>query len=205
VPNKIDPTMNYRRIGELTQEFTALWERLHAFYLDASSGFLGIKTHVEEEQSRARAFLRGSECDSEEFQDSRAFIYDRILGESFCMAHVQMPKQGIVKKRNSFDGDNFNSLGQLCVTAFYDYWNDYMRREYVIAKGKLDPGEINKAVGEAAMREYACFGVWGDLRQLRQAIVHHRGIATKSTERCELFRWFKRDVAPSSYPAGTGV
>jgi hypothetical protein len=108
------------------------------------------------------------------------------------MAHVQMPKQGDVKRRNSFNGDNFNSLGQLCITAFYDHWNDYMRREYVIAKGKLNPSETNEEVREAAMREYARFSVWGDLRQIRQAIVHHRGIATKNTERCELFRWFKR-------------
>jgi hypothetical protein len=74
MPPEIDPTMDYRRIRDLTQEFTDLWERLHAFYLDASSGFLGIKEHVEKEQARARASVRGTEYDSEEFQDSCRFI-----------------------------------------------------------------------------------------------------------------------------------
>jgi hypothetical protein len=40
--------------------------------------------------------------------------------------------QGEVKARNAPNGANFTTLGQLCLISFYDFWNDYLRRDYVI-------------------------------------------------------------------------
>ena len=33
----------------------------------------------------------------------------------------------------------------------------------------------------------------GDLRLIRNSIVHHAGIALKEIEKCELLRWYKKD------------
>lgn len=186
------PDINYRRLAELSDEFTALWERLHAFYLDAVIGFSFVRSHVEAEQAKARAFVRDSLADSEAFQDTRMFLYDNLLAQNFCIAHAHRSTQGEAKGRNVPTGHNFTTLGQLCVATFFDFWNDYLRREYVIAKGKPDPSNPTRDTAKAAMRDHASFDIWGDLYYLRTAIVHNQGAVTAQMEKSKLLRWFKR-------------
>ncbi len=53
-PQPIDPNVDYRRLNELSEEFTQHWNRLQAFYLDAVAGFAFVLRHVESEQKMAR-------------------------------------------------------------------------------------------------------------------------------------------------------
>lgn len=191
-PYRIDPNVDYARINELADEFTQLWNRLQAFYLDAVVGFAYVRQVVDAEQAQARSFVRGTELDSEAFQDTRGFTYDRIFSdEGFVTSAIHEATQGEVKARNAPDGANFATLGQLCVVSFYDFWNDYLRREYAIAKGVLDRNEQDRKVIDACFREHVRHDLWGDLRLLRQSIVHNRGLATTDITRCKLIRWFK--------------
>jgi hypothetical protein len=183
--------VDYLRLRELAHEFLQHWKRLHAFYLDAAAGFDLVRKHVETDQARARALLQGTECDSEEFQDTRLFTYSEIFDGSFVTSGTHEATQGEVKRRNAADGSNFVTLGQLCVISFYDFWNDYLRREYAVAKGELSREERDQSTIECRLREYASFDLWGDIRLLRQSIVHHRGIATAEIERCKLIKWFQ--------------
>ncbi|MBT3373971.1 MAG: hypothetical protein HN742_24420 [Lentisphaerae bacterium] len=95
-----------------------------------------------------------------------------------------------MKARNAPDGANFTTLGQLCLVSFYDFWNDYLRREYVVAKGKLEANETKKVVIKAALRQHASHDLWGDIRHLRISVVHNRGIATSDVSGCRLIKWF---------------
>jgi hypothetical protein len=187
---QIDPKVDYRRLHQLSEEFTQLWKRLQAFYLDAVAGFAFVRSSVEAEQARARRHVEGSELDSEEFQDTRMFTYARIFSEDFCTSGIHQATQGEVKARNAPNGDNFTTLGQLCLVSFYDFWNDYLRREYVIAKGHLDPNEQDDEVVKDRLRAYASHDLWGDLYYLRTSIVHHQGVATSSVAKCKLIKWF---------------
>jgi hypothetical protein len=190
-PYRIDPNTDYQRLGELSDEFTETWKRLQALYLDAAAGFSFVRQHVETEQAQAREFVRGTELDSEQFQNMRAFTYAQIFSEeSFCTSGIHEATQGEVKARNSPGGNNFTTLGQLCLVAFYDFWNDYLRREYVIAKGHLDENEEDQSVVDASLRKHASHDLWGDLRLLRQSIVHNQGVATSDVTRCKLIKWF---------------
>ncbi|MAE44427.1 MAG: hypothetical protein CMF63_05510 [Magnetovibrio sp.] len=190
-PYHIDPNIKYKRLHELSEEFTQVWIRLQAFYLDAVAGFAFVRSHVESDQARARSHFRGSEFDSEEFQDTRMFTYSEIFSEDFCTSGIHEATQGEVKDRNKPGGANFTTLGQLCLVTFYDFWNDYLRREYVIAKGHLDREESSELVVKTCLREHASHDLWGDLRLLRSSIVHNRGIATSNVIRCKLITWFK--------------
>lgn len=180
------PPIDHRRIGELAQEFTVFWNRLQALYLDSVVGFHHITDHLQAEQARARSLVSGSELDSEGFQDTRLFSYDGILPEEFCTSGIHRATQGAVKKRNSPNGANYVAIGQLCVIAFYDYWDDYLRPEYVKAKGLYDPDQHDES-----LRKYASHDLWGDLRQLRSSIVHHQGIATDDVKKCRIIKCFK--------------
>ena len=163
MPVRIEPSVNYLRLRELAYEFTQHWSRIQAFYLDAVVGFDLVRGHVVVEQKRARSFVQGTDLDSEEFQDTRMFTYTRILPEEFCTSGIHRSTQGEVKARNKIDGENFTTLGQLCIVSFCAFWNDYLRREYVIAKGQLDPNEKDKEVVQERLRLHARHDLWGDL------------------------------------------
>ena len=151
-PNRI---IDYARLAELSEEFTWHWERLQAFYLDAAAGFAFVLGYVQSEQQRAMEFVRGTELDSTEFQDTRLFSYDQIFNESFCTSAIHHATQGEVKARNEPGGFNYTTLGQLCLIAFYDFWKDYLRREYAIAKGVLNPNETRNEIVEECLRTHA--------------------------------------------------
>ena len=190
MPVRIEPGVNYMRLRQLADEFTQHWNRLQAFYLDAVVGFDLVRGHVMEEQKQARSFVQGTDLDSEEFQDTRMFTYTGILSEEFCTSGIHRATQGEVKARNKIDGENYTTLGQLCVVSFCAFWNDYLRREYVIAKGQLDPDEQDKEVVQERLRLHGSHDLWGDLNYLRNSIVHKQGVATSETARCKLIKWF---------------
>jgi hypothetical protein len=185
-----NPNANYARLNELSEEFTSLWNRIQGFYLDAIGGFTFVREHVEAEQARARSYVAGTELDSEEFQDTVMFSYDGIFIEEFCTSGIHRATQGEVKARNARDGSNFNTLAQLCIASFYDFWHDYLRREYVIAKGLLDPNERDTAIINTALREHATHDLWGDLYYLRTSIVHKQGVSNSAVAKCKIFKWF---------------
>jgi hypothetical protein len=190
-PQSADRSVDYRRLQELSDEFTQHWNRLQAFYLDATAGFNFVLGHVESEQERARDFVRGSELDSVDFQDTRMFSYSEIFDDGFCTSGIHRATQGEVKARNAPGGGNFITLGQVCLISFYDFWEDHLRREFAIAKGFLDPNETKKEVVENCLRDNVSHDLWGDLYYLRTSIVHNRGIAISSVSKCKLIKWFK--------------
>lgn len=190
-PHHIDPDIDYLRLRQLSVEFTAVWERLQALYLDAAAGFALLREHVERDQTQLRAIVQGTELDSDQFRDTRLFSYEQIFSGDFCTSSIHRATQGEVKSRNSPNGTNFAIMGQICLVSFYDFWNDYLRREYVVAKGKLKPTENRETVINEALQNYASYDLWGDIRHLRTSIVHNQGIATSDVTRCQLIKWFQ--------------
>jgi hypothetical protein len=79
-----------------------------------------------------------------------------------------------------------SSLVKYVSSSFYDFWNEYLRQEFVIAIGQLDRDEQNREVFQQRLRENASHDLWGDLRHLRTSIVHHLGVATDDVARCKL-------------------
>jgi hypothetical protein len=146
MPFRIVPGVDYLRLRQLADEFTQHWKRLQAFYLDAVVGFDLVHGHVVAEQKLARSYVQGTDLDSEGFQDTRFFTYGRLLAEEFCTSGIHQATLGEVKARNRIEGENFTTLGQLCIVSFCAFWNDYLRREYVIAKGQLDPEKAHPVV-----------------------------------------------------------
>jgi hypothetical protein len=95
-----DDPIDYGRVRELSEEFTQFWKRLQGFYLDAVAGFNLIRDHVEKNQEQMRAYVRGSELDSEAFQDTRIFTYANIFEDrNFCTAGIHQATLGEAKER----------------------------------------------------------------------------------------------------------
>jgi hypothetical protein len=118
-------------------------------------------------------------------------IYHIFEDNNFCTAVIHQATLGEAKARNAPNGGNFVILGQMSIVSFYDFWNEYLRREFVIAIGQLNRNEQNREVVQWRLREHASHDLWGDLRHLRTSIVHHLGVATDDVARCKLIKWFK--------------
>ena len=192
-PRRFDPDINYKRLRQLYEEFDSLWKRLQALYLDAVAGFTLLREHVETKQTRSRIMVQGTELDTEQFQNTRMFSYDQIFSDSFCTSSIHRATQGEAKMRNSSAGANIMARGQLCLISFYDFWKNYLSKEYFKAKGKFDPTEKNKKAAGKACREHASHDLWSDIGYLRNSIVHNKGIALSNVKNCKLIKWFKPD------------
>ena len=59
----------------------------------------------------------------------------------------------------------------------YNYWEDHYRQQIAEALGHDSKNDLKAPI-------------FGDLRHLRNSILHHRGIALAELEGCELLRWF---------------
>jgi hypothetical protein len=71
-------------------------------------------------------------------------------------------------------------LGRQWIVSLYALWEDEYRRRLAKAHGRS--------------KEEEKYPLLGDLRYLRNDVVHHHGIASaENTGRCEVLRWFKPD------------
>jgi hypothetical protein len=199
-PHRIDPNVDYKGIHELSDEFTALWHKLQALYLDAAVGFIHVRAQVNEAQSGARQYVQGTELDSEAFQDTLQFDYAGLLPNGFVTSAIHRSTQGQAKARNAPMGDNFVLMAQLCVVSFYDFWNEYLRCEYAIAKGKLDSSERSKKKIDEITGIYAGHDLWGDLYYFRTSVVHKLGVANSDVAKCKIFTWFRPGEALAFQP-----
>jgi len=184
--------MNYRKLNNLGNELYEFWKRLHGLYLDSAVGFFLVHQKISKEQSFIREWLKDPEVTSENFQDTCQFSYDKIFSGSFCASSIHQVTQGEVKNRNKPGGANFVLLGQMCVVGFYDYWNEYLRKEYAIARGLLDPSEKNKKKIDKILADKVSDDFWGDMGYLRNSIVHNKGYVSSKIKSFKFIKWFKQ-------------
>ena len=176
--------VNLKRMHEIWEEFCEHYDRLHAFYHDAVAGFVWFKEKVASDQEIERTRYQGTELDTDEFWDRKRLAYNRLFGQDFIASGLHVGTLREAKTRNEPGGNNFTTLANVCIITFYDFWNDYLRREYCKAKGYLDGTNEE-------LRNYASFDLWGDIRHLRHSIVHNRGIAIDEIDGCKLIKWFR--------------
>jgi hypothetical protein len=82
-----------------------------------------------------------------------------------------------VVSRNMETGSNFRFIGNMCLISIYQYWEDDYRKKIAELLGKK----------KDALKE----PIMGDMRLLRNSIIHHRAIAKKEVEECALLNWYK--------------
>jgi len=82
---------------------------------------------------------------------------------------LHMTTQGELKERNKENGINFKVIGNLSVVLLYQYWEDKYR-EAIATSINLKKSELMSPI-------------FGELRQIRNAILHNNGIATTKVEK----------------------
>ncbi len=150
---------------ELSEEFLRTVIATYTFYLDGFKGLEMVREDIEQRQKASG------------FDDSAQVPYLRYHeGETELTGLVQVRVKDF-KANNSEDGQNFQLLGNLCVVALFSWWEDHYRQHFADYLGKAK-NEIE-------------IPILGDIRLLRNGIVHSRGRATEEINRCEVVKWFK--------------
>ena len=162
-------------------------------YIESIIGYSWIHRHVVNHQNSIKELLGECEVTEQEFQNECSITYKSICGVDITPALLSpVMKQGDVLSRNSPGGQNEIVIGQQCIVSVYSYWEEYLRLEIAKAKGLVaEEASLTNQVKEI-LAEHLSFDIWGDIRHLRNSIVHNNGMATKECgKETKIFKWFK--------------
>lgn len=183
--------MDYLRFRDLFHEFAKKLEEQHTFYLDSIVGYSVLHTRMLEKQDEVKRFLGDHELANDEFLDTCSTMYRQLCGKDFMpVALSPVMKQGDVRERNKEDGRNYFILGANCVVSLYSYWEEYLRVEVGIAMGFLPKGSANTEETRVILNKHVVSDIWGDIRLLRNSIVHKDSIASSEMSRCKIIQCF---------------
>jgi hypothetical protein len=155
------------------REFKQVVDDIYGIYLDSTYGFSLISGRQNGmRQLQAKEFHFSSKQ-----SDNSHFTYGRGNPnnlESYFLHECTMQK---FRERNAPDGLNYKIIGNLCLVLMYQYWENHYRID------------IQKAAGLS--KNVIKSGLWGDIRQFRESIIHNRGIANLKVDKCSILTWFK--------------
>lgn len=183
--------MDYLRFRDLFHEFARRLEEQHTFYLDSVVGFSVLHERILAKQDEVKRFLGDHELANDEFLDTCSTMYRQLCGKDFSPVSLSpVMKQGDIKERNKEDGRNYFLLGANCVVSLYSYWEEYLRVEVGIAMGVLPKGSTNTEETRVVLNQHVVSDIWGDIRLLRNSIVHKDSIASSEITRCKIIKCF---------------
>ena len=184
--------IDHKRLLKLFYEFARQLEEWHTLYLDSIAGYSILHERLLARQEDVRKALGEDKYTSIAFQDTCSVLYKNLCNKDVApIALSPVMKQGDVKKRTQRNGHNYLLLGNQCVVSVYSYWEEYLRIEIGIALGKLRNGARNSETTKRILNQHVKVDLWGDLRYLRNSIVHNHGIANSDLSKCKVIRWFK--------------
>ncbi len=147
------------------EKFLLLVHEAYGLFLDGSSAFPGFAEVLFKDRPNS---MKKLEMSAEEL-DNTEFFYGNgnpNTPETLLQHHAT---QREVRERNERNGLNTGLLGNFILVMIYSYWDDHFREEVALITG------LEK-------REDLKINVLGDIRHLRNAIVHNRGVATSECE-----------------------
>jgi hypothetical protein len=183
--------MNYKRLLELYWEFATYLEYLHTLYLDSIAGYSILHERLLNHQQQIKQLLENHECGTEQFQDTCSMLYKDLCDKNLTpMSIWPVMKQGDIKERTKEDGKNYILLGAQCVVSAYSYWEEYLRIEIGKAIGVLEHSAKNCEETRKMLNKHVVSDFWGDMRILRNSIIHKNGVAKSDIIKCNIIKWF---------------
>jgi len=161
-------------------EFEDVVTSIYGVYLMSIQGFHLLVEELMKIQHMTINRLKSAhpERASIEYLDATPYIFGK--GDPNLPNSIELYRctQGEYKERNSEKGINSRFVGNMCIIAIYQYWEDYFRQKIANLLKRTGKNELTS-------------DIMGDLKILRHSIIHHRGIALREVENCKLLRWFK--------------
>jgi hypothetical protein len=175
-PLGVDP-----KLFEVAMEFMGFTHELWGAYLDALGGLRCVRERLVEFQNAKIAELKEKDAAraSEEFMDTQNLSHEFEATTEEPQKLLHRSTQGEFKRRTAVDGPDARLLGYMMIALLYGAWEDVYRLKLAVALGHSKKNELQS-------------DLFGDLAQLRHAIVHYAGIATEGVEGSRMLKWFRR-------------
>jgi len=171
--------MNQNTLDSIVVDLSQTIDAIYSVYLDGSAGFSRFAQTLAEAQAATMRQLSVTNpaLATMEYLDSLGFAYGTGHPQDPKTVIQHMTTQGEIRARNREGGRNHVFLANMCIVTIYQFWEEHFREPLAMALG----------VSKADLK----VPVFGDLRRLRNAIVHNLGIATLDVNKCEVLQWFK--------------
>ncbi len=160
-------------LKEVFLEYLSIVDGIYGVYLDSSHGFTLNKSEMLQLQQKT---LIKKNIPIEEL-DEKPIRFNAAENVSIPFEYtLHECSQKDYKARNTRNGTNFIVLANLCLTQIYSYWEDYYRNK------------IAQAIGKKKHEIKSDF--FGDIRYLRQLIIHNKSLAIGDISKCKIVKWF---------------
>jgi hypothetical protein len=162
----------------LLDQFNAVVDSIYGVYLDSTRGFQLARKDIDETQQKTieKFQLTHPQFANLAYLDSAQMLYGKGDPNQPGAVLLHRCTQAQFKSRNEPGGDNYRFVANVSLVALCQYWEDFYR------------GELASATGIA--KNDITADVMGDIRYLRQSIIHNSGIATSDVAKCRILRWF---------------
>lgn len=148
-------------------EFLQTIDDIYGVYIDSTHGFDTVRNNFIKTQKLLK-------IPDEELKEKNIY-YGRgnpNHKNSYPLHHCTQEE---FKRRNEINGKNYIIIANLCLVQIYQYWENHYRKQIA---DEMNQKNLNS-------------DIMGDLKYFRESIIHHRGIALESIEKCKILKWYK--------------
>ena len=168
------------QLDELMAKFKFAVDDIYAVYLDAFRGFSVNRQQLLDMQTESLKRLSNTNPENAnmEYLDQTPLVHAKEVGTPPSRSVLLVTSQGQFKDRNSEQGKNYETLGNLCLVAIYSLWEETYRIQIARLLG-ISKDDIR-------------YPVMGDIRLLRHAVVHNQSIVDSDKSRFQKLKFFER-------------
>jgi len=158
--------------------FFRVVDGIYGIYLDSVHGFVLNQREVIQAQKYSLADLARDNPSKAniEYLDSLPIVFSKVDPTDPKAVIQHQCTQKRYKERNGENGFNHKTIGRMCVVTIYQYWEAFFRKE-IAMEFNIKRGDLKDPV-------------MGDLRIIRNSIIHHASIALPEIKKCQILKWF---------------
>jgi hypothetical protein len=162
------------------QDFISTAEVIYSIFRDCRRAFeLSLQSLNAQQEAMLRDFASKGQRWTIEDLDTKSYHYAIRDEENGSVRSAATITQGEWKSKIGKDGTNIRIIGNMCLVMIYQYWEDKYRDEIAASKD-ITKDELSS-------------DLFGDIRHLRNSIIHNNGRAISEVSRCKILKWFKKD------------
>lgn len=152
---------------------------LGTFYdIDHSLRLYATEIEVVRAQTITSLKVASPDLASEEYLNTTLLVYGDGIPGATDTKTLQSGTQSDLLHRLKSPAGNKNVIGKMIIVTIFNYWDDYIRS--TLAKLlKIEKDDIK------------C-DLFGDLRHIRNSIIHNKSIAMNGVGKNKLLKWFNK-------------
>lgn len=166
-------------ISDVFNEFHSIINNIVGVYFDSTAGFKHLLTDFDKHRESMLKSLQTThpQLANAKYLDSTWYMYGSGDPNKNEAVQYHQTTQAEFRQRNLDTGRNYEFIGNMCLITIYQYWEDYFRVN------------ISKILN--TNKKNIKSDLFGDLRYIRNSIIHHRAIAKPDVSKCKILKWFK--------------